>query len=125
MGGGGYWRICLYDVRYPAHRLAWLYSYGVWPREEIDHINGEKSDNRLTNLRLATHSENRANAGPQKNNSSGYKGVGFNKKTGKWRATIRKDRRPISLGYFATAEEAHSAYKGAAVRLFGPYARTE
>jgi len=62
-----------------AHQLAWLYFYGEWPKFPIDHINGNPSDNRITNLRYATTSQNNSNARLYTNNSSGIKGVHFNK----------------------------------------------
>lgn len=75
----GYIRIRIKNKAYFAHRLAWLYEYGVWPENEIDHINGEKSDNRLINLREASRSGNNHNKNI-KNSASGVKGVSWSKK---------------------------------------------
>ena len=72
---GKYTYISIYGKRYPAHRLAWLYIYGEWPPDQIDHIDGEPSNNRLDNLRLATNSENQQNRKIASNNTSGAKGV--------------------------------------------------
>ncbi len=119
----GYWTICIRDRRYKAHRLVWLYVHGQWPGEEIDHKNGIPSDNRLCNLREASHGQNRANAKRQKNNTSGFKGVSFSRVMGKWQASLRKDRRLIPLGYFDTPEEAHGAYCRGAEISFGEFAR--
>lgn len=119
----GYWDICIKDRRYKAHRLAWLYVHGRWPIEEIDHINKDGADNRLCNLREATHGQNRANSSRPRNNTSGFKGVGLDAGSGRWEARLRKDGRLISLGWFDTPEEAHAAYcRGAAV-AFGEFAR--
>lgn len=102
---------------YYAHVLMWASVTGEWPDFEIDHI-GESTDNRLSNLRPATHSENGANKEPKR---PGLTGASFYKRTGRWQAYIKKDGKHISLGYFDTAEEAHEAYKKAAVRLHGEF----
>src|SRR3990167_923966 len=77
------------------HRLIMSY-----PKENIDHINGNKLDNRLSNLRLCNQSQNNANSSKRKTNVSGYKGVCWNKKYEKWEATITKDYKHIFIGYF-------------------------
>lgn len=84
----GYWYIGIYGIKYLAHRLAWLYVHGEWPEYEIDHINHDRTDNRLCNLRPATRKENSRNAGLRSNNTSGKTGVSRVKKTGKWKSTI-------------------------------------
>jgi hypothetical protein len=106
-----------------AHRLAWLHVHGRWPDAMIDHINGEKDDNRITNLREASRSQNLANSRVPSNNTSGFKCVSFYKKSGKWTATIMKDAKFTPLGRFETPEAAHAAYMAAAERLFGDFAR--
>ena len=108
---------------YFAHKLAWFYMYGRWPPAQLDHINLVTFDNRISNLREATRTQNCANCPKPRNNKSGKKGVHFAKHTGKWRARISKAR--IHLGYFATAEEAHAAYIAAALALHGEFARAE
>ena len=100
--------------QYYAHRLAWMYCYGTLPSMNIDHINGNKRDNRIKNLREATISENGQNRGKQKNNTSGFKGVSLCKKSKKWIASIRKNNKSKYLGCFTDAEKAHEAYKEAA-----------
>jgi HNH endonuclease len=91
-----------------AHRLAWLYVYGGMPAGDIDHINRNRADNRIENLRAANRSQNCANARLWKNNTSGLRGVRkFHKK---WRATVGYGGRLYHLGTFATAEEASRAY---------------
>lgn len=112
------------DRNYLQHRIAWALHYGDWPPKgkKIDHINGIGSDNRISNLRLATHSQNLANSRRSKNNRSGYKGVYFHKGQGKWIAKIQVNRRTIHLGCFLTPEDAHEAYVKAANDMWGAFA---
>jgi hypothetical protein len=91
---------------------------------QIDHIHGETLDNRKSQLRLATSSQNSHNKGVQANNKSGFKGVTWEKARRKWRAKIKLHNKRIDLGYFDTAEAAHAAYCEAAHRLHGEFART-
>jgi hypothetical protein len=94
---------------YKAHRLAWLLTHGEWPDGLIDHINGDKHDNRLHNLRVVDAAGNSQNVRkPNRRNKSGFIGVIFFQK--KWRASITVDRKTRWLGDFATPEEAHEAY---------------
>lgn len=121
-GCGGYWCITIDRRRYVAHRLAWLYMTGAWPRTEmIDHINRDRSDNRFANLREATRGQNQVNSGKPSNNSSGFKGV--RRRYGRWFAQIKKSGKHYHLGYFSTPEEAHRAYCTAAIKLHGEFAR--
>jgi hypothetical protein len=110
---------------YPAHKLAWLYVTGHWGKPVIDHRDRNPLNNRWDNLRLATFSSNSANRRRHRNNKSGFKGVWFHRRTGKWRARIRKDKRSFWLGEFETPEHAHAAYVAKAHELFGEFARTE
>lgn len=119
----GYLQISIGWRKYSAHRLAWLFVHGTWPPTDVDHINGDKSDNRMCNLRLSTDSQNRANAKIQGNSSTGLKGVCFHKKLGKWQATITVNGATRYLGLFGSAEEAHAAYQQAATKSFGEFAR--
>lgn len=123
----GYIDIEIEGVTCKAHRLAWLLHYGEWSAGELDHKNRDKADNRISNLRLATKSQNCGNAGRQKNNVSGFKGVYFKKARSHlprpWVAQIMKEGKSNHLGCFASAEEAHAAYIVAANRLFGKFAR--
>jgi hypothetical protein len=89
---------------------------------EVDHINRDTLDNRRKNLRLATKSNNGINRGLNKNNKSGFKGVFFNKKLGKWNAVLKVDYLRKHLGTFNTAELAGRAYNKAAVKYFGDFA---
>jgi hypothetical protein len=95
-----------------SHRVAWRLYYGVWPDKNmlIDHINGDKSDNRIDNLRLSTKSQNAVNSGMRKNNTTGFKGVSLDKRRGKYVAEITKDNKKIHLGMFDTPKEASNAY---------------
>lgn len=106
-----------------AHRLAWLYMTGGWPSSEIDHIDGDGLNNRWTNLRPANRSQNSSNIKRPKHNTSGLKGAYFDKRTGRWLAQIRHQKKQIYLGKFDTAEAAHGAYMEAAARLHGAFAR--
>jgi len=107
---------------YRAHRLAWFHTYGAWPAGDLDHVNGNRADNRLTNLREASRSENCWNSRKSKNNTSGFKGVFWSVARGKWYAQILVDYRTHNLGYFPTAEAAATAYAEAAARLHGKFA---
>ena len=121
----GYIQIKIDRRLYGAHRLAWFYVYGAWPVEEIDHRNGRRADNSLSNLREATRAQQMANLKRPRTNTSGFKGVSFHKKRRRWRAYIAVDGRPRHLGYFDTAEAAHAAYAAAAAEQFGEFARVE
>ncbi len=119
----GYIQIKVGEKVILAHRLAWFVTYGEVPSCDIEHINGNKLDNRIANLRLATRSQNMANKGPNRNSRSGLKGVYYFKRTGKWVAGFRKDGLRIHVGYFDTAEEAAEAHRVAYEKAFGIYAR--
>lgn len=104
-----------------AHRIIWeRFNGAIPPGYYIDHINHDPCDNRLTNLRLATHADNLRNCNQSKNNTSGYTGVSRNSVKSRrrfpWRARITVDRKEIMLGTFKTAREAYDAYKKAAER---------
>lgn len=106
----GYIRIIVNYKPYRAHRLAWLYMTGEFPKNMIDHINCDKSDNRFCNLREAAMSQNKFNQGEQSNNQSGHKGVSIHKQTGKWRARGNKNGKETHLGLFERKEDAIYAY---------------
>jgi hypothetical protein len=108
---------------YLAHQLVWLITHHVWPPDEIDHKNGDAGDNRIDNLRIATHAENMRNSRKRSNNTSGFKGVDWRRDKGKWRAKIQVDSKSLHIGYFPTAEDAHAAYCSAAEKHHGKFAR--
>lgn len=111
----GYRIINIDGKRYRAHRLAWLYVYGVHPSAYLDHINRDRSDNRINNLREVNKQQNSWNHGGNIANTSGFTGVSWHKKSNKWRAAIRVNYVQRALGYFDTKEEAHAAYVQAKV----------
>lgn len=106
---------------YAAHRLAWLYMTGNWPVALVDHVNGDPYDNRWSNLRGATQSENLRNRSKTRANTSGFKGVSLCKDTGRYAARIRCNYRTKYLGRYATPEEAHAAYLAAAAEMHGEF----
>lgn len=121
--GQGYLAFGVAKGSYKAHRVAWLYVYGVWPDKQIDHINGDRSDNRICNLRLATNTQNQRNAKRRKDNKSGYKGVHWCSTSEKWVASIRVNWKGKTLGRFDNKEDAHRAYCEAANAYYGEFSR--
>ena len=117
----GYRTIRLDDVLHLAHRLAWLYVHGVWPTNQIDHINGNRADNRLCNLREATNAENAQNRRKPKS-KSGFMGV--RQENSKWLAEIKFNYKVIRLGLFDTPEEAYQTYL-AAKQALHPFSRAQ
>lgn len=121
----GYYRVWIDGKNHKGHRLAWLYTYGVFPTHHVDHINGDKSDNRIANLREVTHAENLQNQHrAQKGSRSGVLGV-YPRKNGKWRAMIQLDGRTRHLGTFDSIRGASAAYLAAKRELhpFGDIAK--
>lgn len=121
--GRGYLAGKVMGVKLNAHRVIWALVHGEWPVHEIDHINCDKTDNRISNLRLATASENARNRPTYSNNSSGFKGVSWNRQAMKWTAGIRLDGKRKHLGYFDGVEDAALAYAEAAAMHYGSFAR--
>lgn len=119
----GYMRIGLAGKRYLSHRIAWLHFYGEWPSKLIDHVNLNPSDNRISNLRLATHAQNKANRDAPETNKSGFKGVHWNKRNRTWFAQIKVNGKQIYLGSFKTIDEANAARIEGSIRHCGDYAR--
>lgn len=105
----GYYWINLLGLRFLVHRLAWLYQTGEHPSGEIDHVNGDRKDNRWVNLRDVSSFDNARNQGERKDNTSGCRGVGRNGKG--WQARISQNGTRFSLGTFDTKEEAIDARK--------------
>jgi hypothetical protein len=102
---------------YKAHHIVWLLNKGEWPKEEIDHIDGNPINNRIENLRLATRKQNSFNVSIHKDNLSGFKGV--SRSRDKWLARIQGRH----IGLFLTAEEASAAYEAEAKKTFGEFYR--
>lgn len=123
IGDRGYRVIKIDGKSYKAHRLAWLYVSGWLPALDIDHINGDTSDNRIVNLREATKEQNLANCRRYKSNSSGLKGVCWHKASGKWSSYIQARGKRKHLGLYNSPIEAHHAFLEAAKELHGEFAR--
>ncbi|SKB62462.1 HNH endonuclease [Sphingopyxis flava] len=121
--GDGYWAIKVCGRMYKAHRLAHLLMTGKWPPSEIDHKNRNRSDNRWSNLRPCSRSDNMFNQGLSSLNTSGYRGVSLHHGTGKWRAQIKHRGRKIHLGVFETPESAAAVYAAAANDLFPTFSQ--
>lgn len=124
----GYRHIRVNGRKYQASHLAWLYIYGRLPAYQIDHRNLDYDDDRVCNLREATHSQNMANKRVYKNNACGVKGIHLfwsrGRPTGKWRAQIKKDGKVIHLGLFRNADDAAAAYQQAASLFHGEFSCT-
>jgi hypothetical protein len=118
----GYIVTSIFGTEYLAHRLIWFYVHGKWPTNDIDHVNGNRADNRLSNLREATRSQNFQNKrrGPS---ISGIKGVRWHAENRKWCAGITISGKTRYLGSFLTKEDAGDAYRKAALEYFGEFAR--
>ena len=112
----GYRRIKIKYTLYGEHQLVWLWFHKVWPTSQIDHINQNKSDNRICNLRLVNTVVNSQNRKMAINNTSGFTGVSFNKLRQKYDAAIHVNKKKICLGSFKNIEDAISSRKAANVK---------
>lgn len=119
----GYRHIKIDGKIYKSGRLAHFYMTGKWPENLVDHEDTDKSNDRWTNLRDATRSQNQGNRPLNRNNKSGLKGVSWAARQKKWKADIRFGGRSRHLGYFISKEVAHEAYVTAARQYFGEFAR--
>ena len=114
----GYVAVSIRSKHYLAHRLAWLITYGAWPEGDVDHINGDRADNRLVNLRVATRVQNMQNRkGVGARSKSGLLGASPHRDGRRWVAHIRANGKNRYLGLFDTAEQAHQAYMVAKAEL--------
>ena len=105
----GYFYLKIEGLMLLNHRVVWFLETGEQPPEFLDHINGDRQDNRIENLRPATQRDNTYNRKVHSNSSSGIKGVFFNKRVGKWQAQCTADGKQNHLGYYTTPEEAAEA----------------
>ena len=121
--GAGYLQVGVAGSLYRVHRIVWEMHHGPLPSgSEVDHINGDRSDNRLCNLRLANYSQNKMNMRMHADNRTGFKGIHKNR-TGKYCAQIQAYKTKKYIGVFDTAEEAHEAYLKEAKQLHGQFAK--
>jgi len=111
----GYRSIAIGAKRYYAHRLAWLIMTGGWPTDDIDHRNGDRDDNRWSNIRAASRSQNHQNRVGREDT-----GASWHERMGRWRAVITLDKKQKHVGYFDTEEEAVAAYREAKA-LYHPF----
>lgn len=120
----GYIEAMIDRKRWFLHRLAWFYVHGEVPPQQIDHINGNRADNRIGNLRVASQQQNSGNMRIRSSNQSGLKGVYWRKDLNRWSASIHVNYKTKNLGLFETKEDAHAAYMRAAAKTFGEFARS-
>jgi len=116
----GYIQITISGRTFVAHHLAWLYVFGEWT-PELDHINGIRDDNRIANLRKVSHAQNCQNKKRYRNNSSGYRGVTWCRKSNKWRAFVTLNKKMTHLGFFNSIDEAKNISDSARAGMFTHY----
>lgn len=121
----GYVRFELFGKKLRGHRVAWLLHTGEWPSDQIDHINGDRSDNRICNLREANNQQNMQNAITQPGKTSKHQGVCWHTQKNKWQAKIKVSGKRIYLGSFEKEEDAYAAYLAAKAKhhTFNPFVR--
>lgn len=114
----GYRLVMAFGQHYMLHTLIWFYMTGKWPEKQVDHKDRCKSNNRWSNLRLATNKQNQENMNLRKDNTSGCRGVWWRQEVGKWRAFIRHNGRLHHLGHFSKKADAIRARRAAERQLF-------
>lgn len=117
VNGAGYLETRVDQYRTYAHRIAWALHYGSWPKQNIDHINGRRTDNRIANLRDVSQSGNMHNVNHAERSNASPLGTGVSRKRDRFQAILQIDGRRRSVGVFDTPEEAHAAYLAARARL--------
>ncbi len=118
----GYINITLYYKHYYAHRLAWFWVTGKWPKNQIDHINNKRDDNRWCNLREANQTQNNGNSLLSRKNTSGYRGISWCEARKKWQVGIHINNKRKALGRYKNLKDAIKVYNKAAIKHFGEYA---
>lgn len=119
--GFGYFQAMIFGRWLKAHRVIAAMVTGSWPEREVDHINGDRRDNRSCNLRIVSHTENMRNCALSRRNKSGKTGVSWNKVHNKWQAAICVNRKTIPLGMYENIDDAVQARRDAEVKYgFGP-----
>ena len=119
----GYLRVKIGSRVYSVHRLVWKIATGNEPPPMIDHIDGDRLNNRISNLRAASHGENKQNTGRQRNNKSGHKGVSWSRTHKSWQASIMNEGKSVWLGRYKILEDAVSVIAETRNRLHGEFAR--
>jgi hypothetical protein len=122
INGSGYWVVGINYEKFLVHRVIWKLVTGKDPKAEIDHADNDRQNNRWRNLREATESENLHNMKTPRHNTSGYKGVTWDKNRSKWMAKIQVSGRTTNLGRYSNRKEAHAAYMAGAVKYYGEFA---
>ena len=117
----GYHRIQVLGKLYKTHRLAWLHYYGEWPEQDVDHVNGVRSDNRIANLRSATKGQQSQNVASPDRKSGLPRGVSWCAKSKGYRAQIRCENKTHYLGIHPTPDAASAVYREASLRLHGEF----
>ena len=119
----GYLFIRINKKQYLAHRLAWLYVNGNWPKDMIDHIDGIRNNNKISNLRQASRTENQQNSKLSKRNTSGIKGISWHKASKKWQVAFKINGKSKTFGYFNDLELAELVVNEARLKYHGNFAR--
>jgi len=109
----GYMRTIVQKRGYYVHRLAWFLHHGVWTDREVDHIDHDRTNNRISNLRLVEQADNKRNASMNSRNTSGFNGVSWNKIRKKWRASFKSKGKSTTIGHFDKLEDAVAARQAA------------
>jgi hypothetical protein len=120
----GYLKVTLFEKSHRVHRMIANAFLGIIKGEQVDHVDGNRSNNSISNLRICTHAQNQANSKLSKANKSGYKGVYWFKKRGKWKAQICLNNKQFHIGLFSSKEEAAYAYDCAATEKSSEFAKT-